>query len=99
VVAFSPVLSNDVTAIAGFDFERAGKHDEKLPPGGRMPVLIEALGHLRQHRALRWQNRGTVDSIAESIGRRIVDRDIDLDKLRPAVGCRGKRTIFIRLSE
>ena len=27
--------------VAGFDFERAGKHDKKLPPGGWVPVLIE----------------------------------------------------------
>ena len=32
-------------AIAGFDFERAGKHEEKLAPGGRVPVLVQAFGH------------------------------------------------------
>src|SRR3569833_1501546 len=35
--AAAPVLS----PIAGFDFECTGKHDEKLAPGGRMPILIE----------------------------------------------------------
>src|ERR1700676_51317 len=67
--------------VAGFDFECAGKHDEKLMPGGWVPILIEALGHLRHHRALRRQYRGAVDGIAESVGRRIIDRDIELDKL------------------
>ena len=56
------------SSVAGFDFECAGKHDEKLTPGGRVPILIEALGHLRHHRALRRQYRGAVDSIAESVG-------------------------------
>src|SRR3954452_21668629 len=72
--------------VAGFDFECAGKHDEKLTPGGRVPILIEALGHFRHYRALRWQYRGAVDGIAESVGRRIIDWKVDLDKLRPAVG-------------
>jgi hypothetical protein len=49
LAAAAPVL----LAIACLDFERAGKHDEKLAPGGRVPFLIEALGHLRHHRALR----------------------------------------------
>src|SRR5215471_9910595 len=68
-------------AIAGFDLEDAGKHEEKLAPGGRMPVLIEALGHVGNHCALRSQDCGAVDGIAKTIGRRIVDRDIDLDKI------------------
>src|SRR5687768_13154290 len=36
-------------AVAGFDFERAGKHEEKLAPGGGMPVLVEAFGHFGHH--------------------------------------------------
>src|SRR5437899_9870308 len=86
VAAAAPML----LPVAGFDFERAGKNDEKLAPGGRVPVLIKALGHLRHHRALRRQYRGAVDGIAESVSRRIIDRDIDLDKLRPAIGRRSK---------
>src|SRR6266702_3494792 len=64
--------------IAGFDFECAGKYDEQLTPRGWMPVLIEAFRHLRHHRALRGQNGGAADGIAESVGRCIVDRHIDL---------------------
>jgi len=37
--AAAPVLS----PVAGFDFERAGKHDEKLAPGGRVPVELSEL--------------------------------------------------------
>ena len=39
-------------AVAGFDFECARKHDQKLTPGSWMPVLIEAFGHLGHRRAL-----------------------------------------------
>ena len=39
-------------AVADFDLEGAGKHEEKLAPGGRVPILIKALGHVRDHRAL-----------------------------------------------
>ena len=80
--AAAPVL----VAVAGFDFQGAGKHDEKLAPGGRVPVLIEAFGHFGHHRALRWQRCRAVRSIAPCVGRRIVDREIDLDKLRAAIG-------------
>src|SRR4051794_13298700 len=86
VAAAAPVLP----PVAGFDFECAGKHDEKLTPGGRVPILIEALGHLCHHRALRRQYRGAADGIAESVSWRIIDREVDLDKLRPAAGCRRK---------
>src|SRR5205814_4160396 len=63
-------------AIAGFDFERAGKHEEKLAPGGRMPVLTETFGHFGDHRALRRQHCGAVRSIAPCVGRSVVDREI-----------------------
>src|SRR4051812_16855568 len=36
---------------AGFDLESAGKHEEKLATGGRVPVLMETPGHIRDHRA------------------------------------------------
>ena len=61
--AATPVLF----PVAGFDFKCTGKNEEKLPPGGRVPVLIEALGHLGYHRTLRRQYRGAVDGIAESV--------------------------------
>jgi hypothetical protein len=32
--------------------------------------------------------------MAPGVGRRIVDRDIDLDKLRAAIGCSGKANDF-----
>src|SRR4051812_18155581 len=76
--------------VAGFDFESAGKHEQKLTPRGWMPILIEAPGHFRHHRALRRQDRGAMDGVAESVGRRIADWDIDLDKLRSAIGRRSK---------
>src|SRR4051812_12330289 len=81
-------------AVAGLDFKGAGKHDKKLTPGGRVPVLIEAFGHLRHHRALGRQYRGTVGGMAPYVGRRIVDREIDLDKLRAAIGGRSKADDF-----
>src|SRR5438067_7985550 len=80
--------------IAGFNFECTGKYDEQLTPRGWMPVLMEAFRHLRHHRALRRQNGGAADGIAESVGRCIVDRYIDLDKLRCAIGCRSKANNF-----
>ena len=92
--AAAPVLF----PVAGFDFERAGKHDKKLPPGGWVPVLIEAFVHLGHHCALRRQRRGAAGSIAPCVGRRIVDRQIDLDKLRPAVRCRRKANDFHKAS-
>jgi hypothetical protein len=61
--------------VARFDFECAGKHDEKLSPRGRVPVLVEALGHFRQHSALRRQYPRAVDDIPERVGRRIIDRE------------------------
>src|SRR6266478_6608085 len=67
--------------IAGFDLECAGKYDKELTPRRRVPVLIESFRHLRHDRALHRQNGGAADGIAESVGRRIIDRHIDLDKL------------------
>ena len=55
-------------AVAGFDFKGAGKHDKKLAPGGRVSVLIEALRHLRHHRALRRQHRGAARGMAPGVG-------------------------------
>src|SRR2546423_360707 len=80
--------------IAGFDLKCAGKHDKQLTPRGWVPVLIEAFRHLRHHRALRRQNGGAADGIAESVGRRVVGRHINLDKLRPAIGRRSKANDF-----
>src|SRR3954447_11668189 len=77
-------------AVARLDFESAGKHDKKLTSGGRVPILIEALGHLRHNRALRRQYRGAPGDVAPGVGRRIVDRHIDVDKLRAAIGRRSK---------
>src|SRR6266478_814277 len=87
-------VASVLLSVAGFDFKCAGKHDEQLTPRGWMPVLIEAFRHLRHHCALRRQKGGPADGIAESIGRRIVDRHIDLDKLRSAIGCRSKANDF-----
>src|SRR5205085_187951 len=57
-------------SVAGFDLQCAGQHDKQLTPRGWMPVLIEAFWHLRYHRALRRQNGGAADGIAERVGRR-----------------------------
>jgi hypothetical protein len=81
IAAATPVF----LPIARFDFQRAREHDEKLAPRGRVPVLVKALGHLRQHRALRRQYPRAVDDISEGVGRRVIYRDIDLDKLGPAI--------------
>src|SRR5579863_8056020 len=80
--------------VAGFDFKRAGEHDEKLTPRGWVPVLVEAVRHLRHHRALRRQYRGAADDIPEGVGRRIVDREVNLDKSRPVIGCGSKANEF-----
>jgi hypothetical protein len=66
-----PAAASVLFSIAGFDLKCAGKHDEQLTPRGRVSVLIEAFGHLRHDRALRWQNGRPADGIAVSIGRRI----------------------------
>ena len=39
-------------------------------------------------------DRGAVDSVVESIGRGVVDRDMDLDKLRATVRCSRKANDF-----
>src|SRR4029077_5384434 len=54
----------------------AGKYNQQLTPRGRVPVLIEVLGHLRHHRALRRQHRGAAGGMAPGVGRRIVDREV-----------------------
>src|SRR5947209_4973394 len=53
-------------SVAGFDLQCAGQHDKQLTPRGWMPVLIEAFWHLRYHRALRGQNGGAADGIADA---------------------------------
>jgi hypothetical protein len=83
--------------IAGFNFEGAGKHDKKLAPGGRVPILIQAFGHLRHHRALRRQYRGAARGVAPGIGRRIVDRESTSTNCEPPSGAVAKRMIFIRV--
>jgi hypothetical protein len=88
--AAAPVLF----PVARFNFERAGKHNKKLAPGGRVPVLVQAFGHLGYHRALRRQCRGAAAGMAPCVVGRIVDREIDLDKLRPAIGCRSEADDF-----
>jgi hypothetical protein len=90
--AAAPVLS----PIAGFDFECAGKHDEKLAPGGWVPILIEALGHLRPivlcagSIAERWTVLPKASVDASSIGR---STSINCD---PPSDAEAKRTIFMR---
>lgn len=83
--AAAPVLS----PVAGFDFECTGKHDEKLAPGGRVPILIEALGHVRYHRALRRQYRGAADGIAD-VSRRVFRIRNHLCGWRRSVGLVGR---------
>src|SRR5258707_13499391 len=78
--AAAPVLF----AVAGFDLQGAGKHDEKLAPGGRVPILIEALGHLRHHHALRWQYRRAAGGRAPYVGGPTVDPGITPHEMRAA---------------
>jgi hypothetical protein len=81
-----PVAALALLPVAGFDFQSAGQHKQKLTSGSRVPILVKALGHLCHHGTLCRQHRGAVDGITERVGRRVVDRDFDLDKLRPAIG-------------
>jgi hypothetical protein len=71
IAAAAPVL----LPVAGFDFECAGKHDAELTPRGRVPVLKEALGHLRHHRALRREYRGRSHDDGAGRGRAHRDRE------------------------
>src|SRR5215472_4826248 len=89
-----PAAASVLLPVAGFDLQCAGKHNQQLTSRGRVPVLIEVLGHLRHHRALRRQHRGAAGGMAPGVGRRIVDREIDLDKLRTAIGCGSEADDF-----
>src|SRR5260370_17827414 len=60
--AATPVL----LPVAGFNFEGARKHEEKLPPGSGGPVLSQAFGHFRYHHPLRRQYSATTPALTHA---------------------------------
>src|ERR1700757_4645894 len=92
-----PAAASVLRPVAGYNLQCTGKHNQQLAPGGRVPVLIQALRHLvtivlyagstAERRAV-WP-QASVDAL--STGKSISTN------CEPPSGAAAKRTIFIKV--